>query len=143
MNSLRFAMFIVVIGAVYVIATCEWIQSIAAPHFADRPWFGLFEAFIASLFVWSLGAKAVSACRRWDGATEASVERGDRSWGYVGTAWAILSLIAVHIVNSTSAADGHKTAFHIMNLFVLYYLVFFDDWFRQIIITQSQIARNR
>ena len=135
--------FVLLAWVTFWFAESPWLQDSLRAPFHDDVSFVAFEATIIALLIFSLIAKAAAWCRHSTGAIDANVVRGDQSWGYVTAVWGIASLFAVHIVNSTTAADDHKTAFHLLNLSIIFYLVFFDVWFRQLIISWAATARGR
>ncbi len=99
---------------------------------ADWFTFPLFEASIGILFVYSL-IKDTGMFRKSTAIT-ATVTRGPESRAAFYTAFIMISLVLIHVVNSTSAMIGYKTVLHVGNFAFLVYLVFFSSWGRKKVI---------
>lgn len=59
-----------------------------------------------------------------------SVGRGEKSWSYFQFMYALLAVVFVEVNSTAEALKGYKTVVTIADLSVLFYLCFFNSWFR-------------
>ncbi len=98
--------------------------------FGDWLVFPIFEAVIAIVFIFAI----VHDGWRRHGDGIATVQRGPKSRAAFYVAFGMISLVLIHVVNSTSALVGFKTVFHLFNFTALVYIVFFNSWGRNKVI---------
>ncbi len=71
--------------------------------------------------------------RRKKGST-VQVTRGPESRRSFGVAFGFGSVILLQVINSSAAFAGHKVFLSLANLAALFYLCFFNGWFRNKIV---------
>jgi len=64
----------------------------------------------------------------------ASVKRGEKSWNHLYLAYGILSVVVTQIISISEFGKGYKVLITVVDLVVLFYLAFFNSWFRNKII---------
>lgn len=64
----------------------------------------------------------------------ASTKRGEKSWNYFYLAYGILSVVVTQIISISEFGTGYKVFITIIDLGLLFYLAFFNSWFRNKII---------
>ena len=60
----------------------------------------------------------------------ASVKRSDKSWNYFYLAYGILSIVITQIISISECGKGYKVLITVIDLGILMYLSFFNNWFR-------------
>jgi len=68
------------------------------------------------------------------GGLTAQVIRGKESLLKFEFAWGILSFVLIELINISSAFSGYKLIFAALDVSLLFYLCFFNGWFRNKII---------
>lgn len=63
-----------------------------------------------------------------------SVRRGEISWSQFPLAYGILSVIVIQVISLSESGKGYKVFITLVDLGVLLYFAFGDDWFRNKII---------
>ena len=96
-----------------------------------------------------IGLLALVVCALWGERKMkrdvASVKRGQKSWGYFNLAYGILSVILIQIISISDFGNGYKVFISIFDLGLLFYLAFFNSWFRNKtigVIAASQIKED-
>ena len=97
----------------------------------DRVWFSLLELLLIGFYIFALIKQSYYRFKR---GISAEVIRGDMSWEYFFITWAILSMILSTVISSTNILVGYKTLIIIIDLWILFYLVFINGWFRNKIV---------
>lgn len=64
----------------------------------------------------------------------AEVIRGEKSWAYFQLFFGISSLVMLEIIAATEALVGYKTIITAFDLVILFYLCFYNNWFRNKIV---------
>lgn len=108
------------------------ICSIVATLFSDQVIFPLFEILLFIIFLYA-SAKEY----RWftkEASIYGAVKRGEKSWNHFYLAYGVASVVLLQVINSSEALKGYKIIISLINLFILFYLAFFNSWFRNKII---------
>jgi dipeptide/tripeptide permease len=58
------------------------------------------------------------------------VKRGTESWNHFYLAYGILSVIVTQIISISEFGKGYKVSITVIDLAILLYLAFFNNWFR-------------
>ena len=58
------------------------------------------------------------------------LKRGEKGWNYFYLAYGILSVIVTQIISISEFGKGYKVFITVFDLGVLFYLAFFNSWFR-------------
>lgn len=75
----------------------------------------------------------------------ASVKRASKSWDYFNLAYGMLSVVVIQIISISEFGKGCKVLISIFDLGLLFYLAFFNSWFRNKtigVISASQIKEE-
>jgi hypothetical protein len=98
---------------------CAVSDTVAFPAFQ-----ALFLALILYAFVkdrrWFTRSKGFSA----------TVKRGKESWTNFHLMYGLLAVVFVEVINTTESLKGFKTIITVTDLSFLFYLCFFNGWFR-------------
>lgn len=65
---------------------------------------------------------------------EATVTRGEKSWSHLNLMYGILSISILEVNNNTTALNGYISIINVADLSLLFYLCFFNSYFRNKII---------
>lgn len=98
----------------------------------DQIIFPLFEVFLLVVFLYAIAKE-----HRWfmkSTGAMLTVKRGEKSWSYFNLAYGIASVVLLQVINVSEALKGYKTIISLANLFMLFYLAFFNSWFRNKVI---------
>lgn len=111
---------------------------------SDQIIFPLFEVFLLLVFLYAIVKE-----HRWfmkSTSVVLSVKRGEKTWNYFNLAYGIASVVLMQVINVSEALKGYKTIISLANLLILFYLAFFNSWFRNKIIgiiIKSQEKKER
>jgi hypothetical protein len=75
-----------------------------------------------------------------NGSVRAQVIRGKQSLLKFEFAWGILSFVIVELINISNAFAGYKLIFAALDVSLLFYLCFFNGWFRNKVIYLYSIS---
>lgn len=98
----------------------DWIQCI----FHDSVVFVVLHIGLLALVVYAMWGERKMKCDM------ASVKRGQKSWDYFNLTYGILSVVVIQIISISDFGSGYKVFISIFDLGVLFYLAFFNSWFR-------------
>lgn len=90
--------------------------------------FSTFQAIFLSLFLY-----AFVKDRGWftlNTGLSATLKRGKESWANFHLMYGLLAVVFVEVINTTETLKGFKTIITLTDLTVLFYLCFFNGWFR-------------
>lgn len=59
-----------------------------------------------------------------------TVKRGEKSWNHFYLAYGILSVIVTQIISISEFGKGYKVLITFIDLAIILYLAFFNNWFR-------------
>jgi len=104
------------------------ICAIARAAFGDSIAFPLFQGAIFLLLVYAF-VKDRGWFRRSTG-LDRSVKRGAESWALFPAMFGLLALVVIEVNNTTEAWKGYKTITTLADLAALFYLCYFNGWFR-------------
>lgn len=87
--------------------------------------------------------------QRWfiyDTGASATVVRGEKSWPNFHIMYGVVSVLFVQVISTADALKGFKTIVTIADLLALFYLCFFNSWFRNkimdtIVASQTKVER--
>ena len=109
--------------------------------FRDEYVFPLFQAAFLGVVLW-----AWFRDRGWfrpKTGSSATVKRGEKSWGYFHVAYGVLAVVFVEVNSTTEAWKHYKTVVSLADLALLFYLCFFNGWFRNklmgLVVTSQQM----
>ncbi|MFQ5465590.1 MAG: hypothetical protein ACE5EI_06655 [Thermodesulfobacteriota bacterium] len=68
--------------------------------------------------------------RKRDTGSKLSVVRGEKSWNYLYLAYGISSVVVIQIISVSESGKGYKVFITVLDMGVLFYLTFFNGWFR-------------
>ena len=94
----------------------------------DAVVFPAFQTLFLALFLY-----AFVKDRGWfarDTGFSATVKRGKEGWANFHLMYGLLAVIFVETINTTDILKGFKTIIILADLSVLFYLCFFNGWFR-------------
>lgn len=94
----------------------------------DKHVFPIFQVLIALVLTYGL-IKEYGRLRQ-KGSVTLSVKRGKESWNYFHLMYALLVVVIVEVNNTAEALKGCKTIITLLDLAALFYLCFFNGWFR-------------
>ena len=60
-----------------------------------------------------------------------TVQHGNESWAKFNLAYGVIALVILEAINTTEALKGYKTVVTALDLSLLFYLCFFNRWFRE------------
>ena len=109
--------------------------------FSDKVIFPLFELGFIVFSIYAL----IRDCRPRSGIL-AILKRGPESWNKLYLAYGIASVVVMQVINSAEACVGHKTLISVVDLVLLFYLFFYNSWFRNKMIeyiTRSQEKKEQ
>ncbi len=86
------------------------------------------------LLVCSLIGSARAIWRKRQGAADPTVERGEPSMNGLFALYGVATVVFALAVQVADAASGHKTLLIVVDYGVLFYLFFFNSWFRNSIV---------
>lgn len=72
-----------------------------------------------------------------------AVKRSEKSWNHFSLAYGILSVIVTQIISISEFGKGYKVLITIIDLALLLYLAFFNNWFRRKTIRIIVTSQNR
>lgn len=102
--------------------------------------FFLFECILgmmlvySQVYVWKMSGKYAGI--------KGSVRRGDHSWSSFPIGFALMSIFAVAIVSHSTWIDGYQSSVIVVDLAAIFYLCFFNGWFRNLIIKIAGNSKN-
>ena len=94
----------------------------------DATVFSVLQAIFLALFLF-----AIVKDRKWltrDTGFSATVKRGKESWANFHLMYGLLAVVFVEVNTTTEVFKGFKTIITLVDLSVLFYLCFFNGWFR-------------
>ncbi|TAK62768.1 hypothetical protein [Methylobacter sp.] len=94
----------------------------------DATSFAAFQAIFVTLFLYAF-VKDRGWFKRKSGLT-ATVKRGKESWANFHLMYGLLAVVFAEVINTTETLKGFKTIITLADLSVLFYLCFFNGWFR-------------
>ncbi len=94
----------------------------------DKVVFPLFEILFFGYFIYAI--LRGRGCFKHKGTLESTIRRCKESWTYFNLCFGISSVVLMQIINSSKALIGYKTIISIVNLTMLFYLSYFNSWFR-------------
>ena len=106
----------------------------------DAVAFPAFQTLFFALFLY-----AFVKDRGWfarDTGINATVKRGKESWTNFHIMYGLLSVVFVLAINTTEVLKGFKTIITLADLSILFYLCFFNGWFRNKIIGIINASQN-
>lgn len=71
-----------------------------------------------------------------------AVKRGEESWGNFYLIYGLLAVMFVEVNSTAEALKGYKTIITMADLVALFYLCFFNGWFRNKIIGIISASKN-
>jgi len=95
---------------------------------SDCVLFPIFQLFFISVFLFAL---ITDFSNRNSGV---AVTRSEISWQYLSLFYGLASVVLLQLINTTEAFKGYKTLITLVNLSVLFYLCFYNSWFRNKIV---------
>ena len=95
---------------------------------SDCVLFPIFQLIYISIFLFAL----ITDFRNRNSGT--AVTRGEVSWQYLYLFYGFTSVVLLQLINTTEAFKGYKTLITLVNLLVLFYLCFYNSWFRNKIV---------
>lgn len=111
----------------------EWIQCI----FSDVV---MFSALHVGLLVFLICAVLGEWRMKRD---IADVKRGQKSWDHFNLVYGILSVVVIQLISISEAGTGYKVIISVLDLSALFYLNFFNGWFRNKIIGLVVASQNK
>lgn len=72
-----------------------------------------------------------------------SVKRGNESITNLYIAYGIASVIFIQIINICSVYNNHKVFISVINISILFYLCYFNSWFRNKIMNFFSLIKNK
>lgn len=98
----------------------------------DKWTLGLFEVGLLTLFLYSIAR--VTFLRGAKDFATAEVIRGPESWNKLYLAYGLFSALTVLVINVSEAWKHYKVIISLFSLAILWYLFFYNGWFRNLII---------
>ncbi len=113
--------------------------------FSDNLWFPLIQTALLALFAWAMFRPTYLKRRAHKSGfcAEATVKRGENSWRAFVFAWGVLSLIAQQIIRTSTSGIGYKVLLNALDLSILAYLCFYNDWFRNQLVRIVSAAQEK
>ena len=93
--------------------------------------FFLFFTLLYAVIKVSLGKRRFE---KGDSGVEATVIRGDPSWNSLQLTYGIASVLIIQLISVSESFKGFKVAISIVDLSALFYLFFYNGWFRNKVI---------
>ena len=72
-----------------------------------------------------------------------TTQQGPESWNKLPLAYGVLSVILFETINTTLALPRYKTAVTILDLALLLYMCFYNNWFRDLIVRVIHASQNK
>lgn len=94
----------------------------------DTVAFSIFQALFLVLFLYAFAKDRGWFTRDID--FSGIVKRGKESWANFHLMYGLLAVVFVEAINTTQTLKGFKTIITLADLSVLFYLCFFNGWFR-------------
>ncbi|HHT9109745.1 MAG TPA: hypothetical protein ACFYDZ_01130 [Candidatus Brocadiaceae bacterium] len=107
---------------------------------SDALMFSAFQIIFLALFLFALVKD-----RGWfarDTGCSATVKRGKESWANFHLMYGLLAVVFVEVINTTEIFKGFKTIITLADLSALFYLCFFNGWFRNKTISIISASQN-
>jgi len=96
--------------------------------------FILFQLSLCSLAIFGLLRVNIARYKAGKGGTKLIIGRGEESMGNFYLVSGAGAILVNQIISLSTAYDGYKCFFSIMDLFILVYLCFFNPWWRNKIV---------
>ncbi len=100
--------------------------------FGDKIIISFFEISIITFLIFAIIKDIIIKLKR---RVVALLERGEISWGYLTAALGILSLLSFQIIVVSDFFKGYKVIMHLFNQISFLYLCYFNNWFRNKLIS--------
>jgi hypothetical protein len=107
----------------------------------DRYVFPTFQTALAITIIY--GIIKEYGWLRQKGSVTLSVKRGKESWNYFHLMYALLVVVIVEVNNTAEALKNYKTIITLADLTGLFYLCFFNSWFRNRTLSVINASLNK
>ena len=72
-----------------------------------------------------------------------SVKRGQKSWDHFNLGYGILSVVVIQLISISEVGKEYKVFISVVDLGILFYLTFFNSWFRNKMIGIVVASKNK
>lgn len=112
----------------------ETIIKLTKCFLSDKYIFPLFEGLFFFFFLFAALKDVIARQIRKKPGVSFTLMRGEESMNWFFVAYGLTSVIIIQIINSAETFGGYKTLISLLNLAMLCYLSFFNNWFRNKIV---------
>ena len=98
---------------------------------SDQHMFLFFQGVFVILAIYAWIKDIFARNTHTNSAVSLTVQHGNESWGKFNLAYGVFALVILQTINTTEALKGYKTVVTALDLSLLFYLCFFNKWFRE------------